>query len=34
MHTLASAFIGFEMFYVSSKIVHHHIGEGLIDDTG
>jgi hypothetical protein len=34
MHTLTSAYIGFIMFSVSNKIVHNHIGEGLIDDTG
>jgi hypothetical protein len=34
MHTLASAYIGFAMFSVSSKIVHKRIGEGLIDDNG
>jgi hypothetical protein len=34
MHTLASAYIVFTMFSVSSKIVHTHIGEGLIEDNG
>jgi hypothetical protein len=34
MQTLASSYIGFTMFSVSSNIVHTGIGEGLIDDTG
>jgi hypothetical protein len=34
MNTLASAYIGFIMSSVSSKVVHTRIGEGLIDDTG
>jgi hypothetical protein len=34
MHTLASSYIGFAIFSVSSKIIYKRIGEGLIDDTG
>jgi hypothetical protein len=34
MNTIASAYIGFAMSSVSSKVVHKRIGEGLIDDTG
>jgi hypothetical protein len=34
MHTLASAYTGFTMYSVSSKVTHNQFGEGLVDGTG
>jgi hypothetical protein len=34
MHTVATYFIGIILVSVSGIILHKHVGEGLIDDTG